>query len=144
MNTAMQTARRAAPLIVAIAIWAPAGLFAQPAAPTGAELLEDGQTARAIAQLEAALGRNPFDPVVLNNLAAAYAEAGDYRRAAELLQRAERLAPGDATITENLLATESWLARMARRAEADAESPKRKETSAEPIRVPPEPPALWR
>lgn len=107
----------------------------------GAALLRDGQTARAIAQLEEALGRNPFDAVVLNNLAAAYAERGDYPRASELLRRAHRLAPGDATIRENLEATERWLARMAQRG---SEQPRRRSDAAEPVRVPPEPPSLWR
>lgn len=128
-------------LIVALALLQPAMLNAQTGAATGAELLSEGQTARATAQLENALGRNPFDPVVLNNLAVAYAETGDFRRAAELLQRAERLAPGDATITENLQATENWLARMARRGR---EAPRKEAASAEPIRVPPAPPPLWR
>lgn len=128
-------------LIVALALLLPGTLTAQPEAATGAELLSDGQTARAIAQLENALGRNPFDPVVLNNLAVAYAETGDFRRAAELLQRAERLAPDDATITENLLETENWLAHMAQRGREKTQQ--QTTESAEPIRVPPAPPPLW-
>lgn len=128
-------------LILTLALLLPAALNAQTEVATGAELLSEGQTARAIAQLENALGRNPFDPVVLNNLAVAYAETGDFRRAAELLQRADRLAPGDATVTENLQATENWLARMAQRGR---EAPRKEAESAEPIRVPPAPPPLWR
>lgn len=127
-------------LIVALALLLPAALHAQAEATTGADLLSEGQTARAIAQLEDAQGRNPFDPVVLNNLAVAYAETGDYRRAAELLQRAQRLAPGDATITENLQATENWLAQMAQRGREETEP---QAEPAEPIRVPPAPPPLW-
>jgi Flp pilus assembly protein TadD len=131
---------KAKSLIAALALLLPAALHAQAEAPSGADLLSQGRTARAIAQLENALGRNPFDPVALNNLAVAYAETGDYRRAAELLQRAQRLAPGDATITENLQATERWLARIAQRAREETE---RQGEPAEPIRVPPAPPPLW-
>ena len=51
-----------------LALLLPAALHAQAEAPSGADLLSQGRTARAIAQLENALGRNPFDPVALNNL----------------------------------------------------------------------------
>ncbi|MCK5770111.1 tetratricopeptide repeat protein [Algiphilus sp.] len=108
---------------------------------TGAELLADGQIARAVAQLEQALGRNPFDPVVLNNLAVAYAEGGDWERAQSLLRRAARLAPGDPAIEQNLRATDQWLARLVQA--GDVERRQRRDDEGEPIRIPPPPPALW-
>jgi len=112
---------------------------------TGAELLAEGYTARAIAQLEQALGRNPFDPVVLNNLAAAYNEQGEYPRAQTLLRRAQRLSPGDPTIQANLDAIEDWMNHLAERSEALQRTRSNMATQGdgEPIRVPPEPPPLW-
>ncbi|WP_421717582.1 tetratricopeptide repeat protein [Algiphilus sp.] len=112
---------------------------------TGAELLAEGYTVRAIAQLEHALGRNPFDPVVLNNLAAAYSQRGDYARAQNLLQRAQRLSPEDPTIRSNLDATREWLNHLADRSEAQQRERARevRQNAQEPLRIPPAPPPLW-
>lgn len=115
----------------------------QPA--TGADLLAEGYTARAIAQLESALGRNPFDPVVLNNLAVAYSEQGEYARAQTLLRRAQRLSSQDPAIRKNLDAIEAWMNHLASRStalERLRENPA-KGDDGEPIRIPPEPPPLW-
>lgn len=106
------------------------------------ELLSRGDTARAIAQLESELGKNPFDPVVLNNLAVAYGDKADFSRAGELLRRAHRLAPADSVIRRNLYAVEQWQAYMAQRSE-QAELTRGTRDGSDP-RIPPEPPALWR
>ena len=132
---------------VIVSAWLAPALLAAPAVgasgppPTGAELLAEGRITQAIDQLEQALGRNPFDPVVLNNLAAAYAERGDWERAQGLLRRAARLAPGDPAIEQNLRATDQWLARLVQAGELQLAQ--RDENEREPIRIPPPPPALW-
>lgn len=118
---------------------------AQEPPTTGADLLAEGYTARAIAQLEAALGRNPFDPVVLNNLAVAYSEQGEYARAQTLLRRAQRLSEQDPAIRKNLDAIEAWMNHLANRSAAiqRLREDKPKGEVGEPIRIPPEPPPLW-
>lgn len=138
----------AAPLTAFCCLLAPALGWPQAQTPrvdTGAELLAEGYTARAIAQLEQALGRNPFDPVVLNNLAVAYSERGDYARAQNLLQRAQRLSPEDPTIHSNLAATREWLNHLADRSEAQqrARAREMRNNAQEPLRIPPAPPPLW-
>ena len=126
-------------LIVALALLLPGTLTAQPEAATGAELLSDGQTARAIAQLENALGRNPFDPVVLNNLAVAKAEQEDYHTAVDLLSRAARLAPDDVEIAANLARLRNWVNSEALSGVDSDDWSGQADLSA----LPPPPPDLW-
>lgn len=101
-------------------------------------LLARGQTAQAINELEARLGQNPFDPVTLNNLAAAQAAHGDYFTAASLLRRAQRLAPEQPVIERNLQEVDAWISSRAdsSRITPDAAANQR-------LAVPPEPPPLW-
>jgi cytochrome c-type biogenesis protein CcmH/NrfG len=115
-------------------IWA--GALPAQSDPT-ADLLARGHTLRAIEALEAQLGENPFDPVTLNNLAVVRGDRADYLVAADLLRRAQRLAPGHPVIERNLTEVEAWLA-----AQADAG---RIQTlpEAQRLRLPPEPPPLW-
>ncbi|MCC5870880.1 MAG: hypothetical protein JJU22_00635 [Gammaproteobacteria bacterium] len=92
----------------------------------------------AVDRLESELGRNPFDPVTLNNLAVMRAERGNYHAAADLLARARRLAPENETIRANQESVESWLAGRGRSQEPDARG------RGETVRaLPPEPPPLW-
>lgn len=89
-----------------------------------------------------ALEINPFDPVALNNLAAAKAEQGDYHTALELLERAERLAPESADIAANLARLRGWVNYYAGNElhpAARIAVPEARMTEG----LPPPPPALW-
>jgi Flp pilus assembly protein TadD len=101
-------------------------------------LLSRGQTAQAIEELEAQLGNNPFDPVTLNNLAVVRGERGDFFVSADLLRRAQRLAPGHPVIERNLRETNDWIASRARTGRIEPVAEDR-----QPM-LPPEPPPLWR
>lgn len=103
-----------------------------------ADLLAQGQTLRAIDELEAQLGHNPFDPVTLNNLAVARGERGDFFVAADLLQRARRLAPGHPVIEQNLAQVDAW---VSHHADSGRITPLAEDQR---LRLPPEPPPLWR
>lgn len=101
-------------------------------------LLARGQTAQAVSELESRLGQNPFDPVTLNNLAAAQAAHGDYFTAASLLRRAQRLAPEQPVIGRNLQAVEEWISHRADHSRIAPDA-----AAAQRLAVPPEPPPLW-
>lgn len=103
-----------------------------------ADLLAQGQTVRAIDELETQLGQNPFDPVTLNNLAVARGERGDFFVAADLLRRAHRLAPGHPVIEQNLTQVDAWISHHADSGRITPLSEDRR------LRLPPEPPPLWR
>lgn len=124
------------------------GGLAQAAPPPGLEYTEQGRRAlaegdpeQAAAQFEQALEVNPFDPVALNNLAVAKAEAGDYNQALALLERAARLAPEDRRIAANLSRLRGWLNSYAQAGmpAPDEAASDRGATAA----LPPPPPPLW-
>ena len=75
----------------------------------GRRLMAQGEPDKAALSFEEALRVNPFDPVALNNLAVARAEAGDYNTSLDLLKRAARLAPVDNEIAANLSRLRGWL-----------------------------------
>ncbi|MGH8446707.1 MAG: hypothetical protein ACREVL_15660 [Solimonas sp.] len=120
----------------------PLAALAQGAPPDRLQLqslLENGQVSQAIGSLENTLGENPFDPVQLNNLAAARARQGDVYAALQLLDRAARLAPEQPVIADNRSKLRAWIA-----AKIGANSAK---LEAVPVTgVPaqmPDPPPLW-
>lgn len=111
-------------------------------AQEGRRFLAEGEPDRAALSFEEALRINPFDPVALNNLAAARVEAGDYNRALELLKRAARLAPEDRDVAANLSRLRGWLNSYS---DAGMQAPQPDEMSGFVAngRLPPPPPPLW-
>lgn len=107
------------------------------AAPAGAA---DGDAATEASQFrfERQLRVNPFDPAALNNLAVVKAGQGRYDDAVDLLQRAARLAPGNAEIRNNLGRLRSWMSSSLGRDPDELSAP---ELSVS--QVPPDPPRLW-
>ena len=92
---------------------------------------------------------DPYDPVPLNERAAERVRAGDLAGARIFLERAARLAPFDARVTENLRTLRAYEAgERAPRADA-APQPARAQPAAPPAPakaaapVAAEPPALW-
>lgn len=111
----MKPIRSASPALAALAglLLAPLAAPAQGPAPSSAQLqslLESGRVSQAVDSLEATLGDNPFDPVQLNNLAAARARNGDVYAALQLLDRAARLAPEQPVIANNRKQLREWIA----------------------------------
>ena len=116
---------------------AQAQTLAPPPAPTlQAQLLSQGRTDDAMRVLEAQVGANPFDPVAMNNLAAVKASRQDWTGAAELLVRANRIAPNNGLVRQNLEQLNDWLQRRASLVPADRAG------GPEPTLLP-EPPPLW-
>lgn len=108
----------------------------------GRRNMAEGDVATAERRFAEALEINPFDPVALNNLAAAKAEQGDYHTALELLERAERLAPQSADIAANLARLRGWVNYYAGNElhpAARIAVPQARMTEG----LPPPPPALW-
>lgn len=108
----------------------------------GRRNMAEGDVRGAERRFEEALQINPFDPVALNNLAAAKAEQGDYHTAMELLERAERLSPQDPDIAANLARLRGWLNYYAGNDLHPADRiavPEARLTEG----LPPPPPALW-
>ena len=64
--------------------------------------MRDGQTARAIALFEEALGLEGDNPTVLNNLAVVYTQTQRFDEAFKILARAYQANPGDRTVALNL------------------------------------------
>ena len=100
----------------------------------------DGMTATPainaeLKQLEQKVGVNPFDPVALNNLAAAKAANGDWVAAADLLARAHQLAPDSQTIANNNQLINNWIKDAVKRPRGNAALQATSEM--------PEPTALW-
>ncbi|MES0873817.1 hypothetical protein [Sinimarinibacterium thermocellulolyticum] len=105
-------------------------------------LLEAGYPDTALAELEARLGANPYDPVALNNLAVARARGDEVFAALELLDRAARLAPEHPVIAENRNRLRTWLMRRIERADAHGSDDAVAGASRPPALLP-EPPPLW-
>lgn len=87
--------------------------------------------------LERRLGTNPFDPYSLNNLAVIKLAEDDPFAAAELLARAQRLAPDNPVIAENHARLTRWLGE--RRPQGEQEVKPANTTGS----LPPEPPPIW-
>ncbi len=111
-------------------------------AEQGRRFMAEGEPDRAALSFEEALRINPFDPVALNNLAAARVEAGDYNQALELLKRAARLAPENREIAANLSRLRGWLNSYADAGMPAPEGEGRRGVVADG-RLPPPPPPLW-
>lgn len=128
--------------VLACLLLAPLAAQAQGTAPSSAQLqslLESGRVSQAVDSLEATLGDNPFDPVQLNNLAAARARNGDVYAALQLLDRAARLAPEQPVIADNRKQLREWIA-----AKIGANSARLEAVPL--VDLPsqlPDPPALW-
>ncbi|WP_348673893.1 tetratricopeptide repeat protein [uncultured Abyssibacter sp.] len=108
----------------------------------GRRNMAEGDIESAERRFAEALEINPFDPVALNNLAAAKAEQGDYHTALELLERAERLAPQNVDIAANLARLRGWVNYYAGNElhpAARIAVPEARLTEG----LPPPPPALW-
>ncbi|MBB85847.1 tetratricopeptide repeat protein [Abyssibacter sp.] len=108
----------------------------------GRRNMAEGDIEGAEQRFAEALEINPFDPVALNNLAAAKAEQGDYHTALELLERAERLAPQNVDIAANLARLRGWVNYYAGNElhpAARIAVPEARLTEG----LPPPPPALW-
>lgn len=108
----------------------------------GRRNMAEGDIGQAEDRFAEALEINPFDPVSLNNLAVAKAEQGDYHTAKDLLERAERLDEGNATITANLARLRGWLNTYAGnelRPRARVPVPVANQAGG----LPPAPPPLW-
>ncbi|MEC9407630.1 MAG: tetratricopeptide repeat protein [Abyssibacter sp.] len=108
----------------------------------GRRNMAEGDIESAERRFAEALEINPFDPVALNNLAAAKAEQGDYHTALELLERAERLAPESPDIAANLARLRGWVNYYAGNElhpAARIAVPQARMTEG----LPPPPPALW-
>ncbi|WP_028081478.1 tetratricopeptide repeat protein [Solimonas soli] len=108
----MNPSRLASRIALLAAVLLPAVASAQ-GAPNAAQLqslLQNGQVDTAVSTLESTLGDNPFDPVQLNNLAAARARSGDVYAALQLLDRAARLAPEQPVIADNRRKLREWIA----------------------------------
>lgn len=126
-------------LLLALSLLPSLGHVADGTSGAGALLL-DPQLDAAIRAYEQQVADNPFDPVLLNNLAAAENDAGNYAEALALLTRAQRLAPDNLIIADNLTRLESWQAqRQVRQDTAVKAGPRTRKTPA----LLPEPPALW-
>jgi tetratricopeptide (TPR) repeat protein len=82
---------------------------AQEAMKYGRAYLAEGDNAAAARSYSEQLNLNPFDAVAHNNLAVAKAAQGDYQSAMDLLQRAVKLAPNRADISDNLRRLQSWM-----------------------------------
>lgn len=107
----------------------------------GRRLMAEGATDQAVMSFEEALRINPFDPVALNNLAAAKVESGDFHSALELLKRAARLAPQDTEIAANLSRLRGWLNSYS---EAGMAAPGPQDLAQNQSgSLPPPPPPLW-
>ncbi|WP_028007056.1 tetratricopeptide repeat protein [Solimonas flava] len=136
---------RASRLLVQIAaggLLLPLAALAQGPAPSSAQLqslLESGRVSQAVDSLEATLGDNPFDPVQLNNLAAARARNGDVYAALQLLDRAARLAPEQPVIADNRKQLREWIAAKIGANSARLEAVPVVDLPAQL----PDPPALW-
>ena len=103
--------------------------------------MAEGATDQSVMCFEEALGINPFDPVALNNLAAAKVEWGDFHSALELLKRAARLAPQDTEIAANLSRLRGWLNSYS---EAGMAAPGPQDLAQNQSgSLPPPPPPLW-
>lgn len=114
---------------------AAAALLLGVAAPAPAQEAAAGDEVHPF-RFERQLRVNPFDPAALNNLAVVKAEQGRYDDAMDLLQRAARLAPGNAEIHANIGRLEAW-----------KDSARTRDPMAEPqpsvSQLPPDPPRLW-
>lgn len=103
-------------------------------APVQAQRVSQPAPEDALRALEARTGTNPFDPVSMNNLASVKAARGDWQGAADLLVRAQRLAPENAVIGGNLDRLNDYLVRQ---------QPAATDTPVAAVVIPPEPPPLW-
>lgn len=104
----------------------------------GRQGLAEGDAGRAEFNFERALEVNPFDPVALNNLAVAKAEAGQFYEAMSLLERAAKLAPDNSEVVANLARLRGYVQSYAT-AGVEASPAAKSFTGA----LPPEPPPLW-
>nr|MBV6629483.1 hypothetical protein [Oceanococcus sp. HetDA_MAG_MS8] len=101
--------------------------------------LIDGRLDAAIRSFEQRLAANPFDPVLLNNLAVSEAQAANYSGARTLLRRAAKLAPKNIVIADNLEQINQFLDLRTQQ----AESPEAAASQTQAPEVLPAPPALW-
>lgn len=125
---------RLTPIAIGLALVLPCPVGAQPAL-TGSTGTPPPQLL--LKTLERRLGTNPFDPVSLNNLAVIKLSEDDPYAAAELLSRAQRLAPDNHVIAQNQARLTEWLgAKLAPEGAVPA-------ATATAPQLPPEPPALW-
>lgn len=115
--------------------------FAVPLASSAQPVAHDGIGAAhpqlLLKSLEQRLGTNPFDAVSLNNLAVIKLAEEDPFAAAELLARAQRLAPDNRIILDNHARVAKWLVERAPKETPEATSEQARSN------VPPEPPPLW-
>jgi tetratricopeptide (TPR) repeat protein len=86
---------------------------------------------------------NPFDPVALNNLAVAKADAYQYQEALKLLERAVRLAPDRNDIAANLDQLKTWVNTYGIPTGEIRQQLMNAEFSTPGRDIPPPPPALW-
>lgn len=136
-------------LLRCLLLAAPLSHAAPDAQQYGRAYLAEGEHQAATQSFNEALKINPFDPVLLNNLAVARAAQGDYQSALDLLQRAVRLAPRRSDIASNLRQLQGWLEAYGRPMNADPSgvsgsrlpAPSRPLLATAPLL--PEPPPLW-
>jgi Flp pilus assembly protein TadD len=87
---------------------------------SGTHALDDGDPARAVAELERAAALLPDDSAVHNHLGIAYAEAGRRAEALGAFRRAVALDCRNEAAVANLAAAEAWAKRHAEAASSGA------------------------
>jgi tetratricopeptide (TPR) repeat protein len=109
----------------------------------GRTYMSQGDSVAAAKKFGEAVQINPFDAAALNNQAVAYATQGEYDKALQLLERANKISPDRTDIAANLKELRAWLNRNNPQLSTSQKAPIM-DTYPQAGNVPPEPPALWK